>query len=62
MPRRSAPITVERVNLPDPVAAADAILPLFLAFVEGRGARRQAPEGAPARVHDEARGALPAVE
>ena len=53
MPRRAATITVERVNLPDPVAAAETILPLFLAFVEGRGALPTPPKAAPARVHDE---------
>lgn len=44
MPRRPAEISIERENLPDPVAAADAMLPLFLALLDGRGAMR--PEGA----------------
>lgn len=40
MPRRAREILVETVGpRPDPVAAAEAILPLFLAFVDGRGSR-----------------------
>ena len=56
MPRRAPPITVESSGAPDPVAAASAILPLFLAFVEGRGIRPTTPRAAaPARVQDESR-------
>ncbi len=53
MPRAVAPIIVEAENAPDPVAAADGILPLFLAFIEGRGRRPTVPKVAPARVQDE---------
>ncbi len=61
MPRRPTLITVERVNRPDPQAAAEAILPMFLAFLGGRLVKRPTVEGGhvePARV-DETRSRLP---
>lgn len=61
MPRKSPAFTVERANLPDPQAAADAILPMFLAFLEGRLVKRPPVEGreiSPARAN-ETSGSLP---
>lgn len=55
MPRRAA-IIAESEAPPDPHAAAEAILPLFLAFLNGRRAR----PGTPSERDHEARRPLPA--
>lgn len=48
MPRRPAKLIIERMNLPDLEAAAEAILPLFLAFLDQRAAKLPTVPGPPA--------------
>lgn len=51
------PLTIASIGKPDPETAADAALPLFLKFLEGRRARLETRcEG-----NDEERGSLPSV-
>lgn len=51
------PLTIASIGKPDPAAAADAALPLFLKFLESRRRRLEAScEG-----NDEERGSVPSV-